>query len=79
MKWPKTVLVVSHAREFLNTVCTDIMHLHSRKLTHYRGNYDTFEKTAAERLRNAKKASEGIDRQRRHMQVQAPLLDGTVP
>lgn len=63
------MLVVSHAREFLNTVCTDIIHLLSRKLTQYRGNYDTFEKTAAERLRNAKKASEGIDRQRRHMQA----------
>lgn len=34
--WPKTLLIVSHAREFLNTVCTDILHLHSRKLTTYK-------------------------------------------
>lgn len=36
LKWPKTVLVVSHAREFLNAVCTDIVHLHNRLLTPYK-------------------------------------------
>ena len=35
--WPKTLLVVSHAREFLNAVTTDTIHLHSRKLTMYKG------------------------------------------
>lgn len=35
-KWPKTLLVVSHAREFLNAVCTDILHLHSRIVTTYK-------------------------------------------
>jgi ATPase subunit of ABC transporter with duplicated ATPase domains len=30
IQWPKTLLVVSHAREFLNAVCTDMLHLHSR-------------------------------------------------
>jgi ATPase subunit of ABC transporter with duplicated ATPase domains len=33
LKWPKTLLVVSHAREFLNAVCTDILHLHSYKVS----------------------------------------------
>lgn len=69
LKWPKTVLIVSHAREFLNSVCTDIIHLHSRKLTMYRGNFEDFEKTASERLKNAKKAAEGQERQRAHMQA----------
>ncbi|KAL9238836.1 hypothetical protein vseg_013209 [Gypsophila vaccaria] len=27
VKWPKTFIVVSHAREFLNLVVTDIIHL----------------------------------------------------
>lgn len=37
VKWPKTLLVVSHAREFLNAVTTDTIHLHSKKLTVYKG------------------------------------------
>ncbi|KAL0725633.1 hypothetical protein Bca4012_040232 [Brassica carinata] len=41
--WKKTLVVVSHDRDFLNTVCTDIIHLHDKKLHLYRGNYDGFE------------------------------------
>jgi ATPase subunit of ABC transporter with duplicated ATPase domains len=37
-----TVVVVSHAREFLNVVCTDVIHFCDQKLTFYRGNYDNF-------------------------------------
>ena len=48
LKWKKTVLLVSHAREFLNAVCTDIIHLHSRSLTTFRGTYDNFVKTLNE-------------------------------
>lgn len=92
---------MSHAREFLNAVCTDIVHLHrcgphplprmpcehtgracsrhadsfsglcSRKLTAYRGNYDVFEKTAAERLRNQRKAAESVAHKKQHMQAGA--------
>ena len=36
VRWPKTLLVVSHAREFLNAVCTDVLHLHSRTITTYK-------------------------------------------
>lgn len=28
--WPKTLLVVSHDRHFLDTVPTDILHFHSQ-------------------------------------------------
>ena len=69
VRWPNTLLVVSHARDFLNVVATDILHLHSRKLTVYKGNFDTFEKTAAERLKNARKHAESQKQQREHMQV----------
>ena len=69
MKWSKTLMVVSYARDFLNVVCTDILHLHSRKLTSYKGDFDTFERTATERLRNAKKAAEGQERQRARMHI----------
>ena len=29
-EWTKILIVVSHAREFLNNVCTDILHLHNK-------------------------------------------------
>ncbi|XP_022145934.1 ABC transporter F family member 3 [Momordica charantia] len=68
VKWPKTFIVVSHAREFLNTVVTDILHLQGQKLTTYKGNYDTFERTREEQLKNQQKAFEANERTRSHMQ-----------
>ncbi len=46
--YPHTVLVVSHDREFMNEVCTDIIHFKDLKLTYYKGNFDTFEAIHAE-------------------------------
>ncbi|WVY95335.1 hypothetical protein V8G54_034423 [Vigna mungo] len=69
VKWPKTFIVVSHAREFLNTVVTDIIHLQNQKLTTYKGNYDTFERTREEQIKNQQKALEANERARSHMQT----------
>ncbi|CAK9868000.1 unnamed protein product [Sphagnum jensenii] len=69
VKWPKTLIVVSHAREFLNTVVTDILHLQGQKLISYKGDYDTFERTRDERLRNQQKAFEANERTRGHIQA----------
>ncbi|KAJ7952180.1 ABC transporter F family-like protein [Quillaja saponaria] len=69
VKWPKTFIVVSHAREFLNTVVTDILHLHGQKLNAYKGDYDTFERTREEQLKNQQKAFEANERARAHMQT----------
>eukprot|EP00850_Spirogloea_muscicola_P001578 SM000006S19343 [mRNA] locus=s6:192048:197015:+ [translate_table: standard] len=69
VRWPKTLIVVSHAREFLNAVATDILYLRDQKITTYKGDYDTFEKTRNERLRNQAKAKEANERTRAHMQA----------
>ncbi|KAH7550085.1 hypothetical protein JRO89_XS13G0132800 [Xanthoceras sorbifolium] len=69
VKWPKTFIVVSHAREFLNTVVTDILHLQGQKLNAYKGNYDIFERTREEQVKNQQKAFEANERARSHMQV----------
>uniref|UniRef100_A0A2N9H8P7 ABC transporter domain-containing protein n=1 Tax=Fagus sylvatica TaxID=28930 RepID=A0A2N9H8P7_FAGSY len=69
VKWPKTFIVVSHAREFLNTVVTDILHLQGQKLSSYKGNYDIFERTREELLKNKQKAFESNERSRSHMQA----------
>ncbi|KAM0890059.1 hypothetical protein ACQ4PT_027295 [Festuca glaucescens] len=74
LKWPKTFIVVSHAREFLNTVVTDILHLHGKKLHAYKGDYDTFERTREEHLKNQMKAFETNEKARGHMQVRMAVF-----
>lgn len=55
MNCSTTVVVVSHAREFLNVTCTDIIHFFECKLNYYKGNYDQFEKTRMEKQALARK------------------------
>jgi ATP-binding cassette subfamily F protein 3 len=66
--WKKTLLIVSHQRDFLNNVATDILHLTDRQLTSYKGNYDDFERIAGERLRQRQREFESQQSQRKHMQ-----------
>ncbi|WP_126174018.1 ABC-F family ATP-binding cassette domain-containing protein [Altericroceibacterium xinjiangense] len=47
--YPATILLVSHERDFLNSVVDHILHLGSGKLTLYPGGYDAFERQRAER------------------------------
>eukprot|EP01017_Pseudomicrothorax_dubius_P042930 TRINITY_DN7075_c0_g1_i1.p1 TRINITY_DN7075_c0_g1~~TRINITY_DN7075_c0_g1_i1.p1 ORF type:complete len:605 (+),score=203.02 TRINITY_DN7075_c0_g1_i1:190-2004(+) len=68
LNYPNTVIVVSHAREFLNVVCTDIIHFFESKLTYYKGNYDAFEKARSEKLSNMRKAKEAQKAKIEHMQ-----------
>jgi len=42
--WPNTLVVVSHDRDFLSNVCTDILHVWLQKCVHYKGSYEVFEK-----------------------------------
>ena len=37
--YPNTLLLVSHDADFLDTVCTNIIHLEDKKLHTYRGGY----------------------------------------
>ncbi len=41
-RWKKTLLIVSHDQDFLNSACEEIMHLDEQKLHYYKGNYNTF-------------------------------------
>ena len=50
-------------------MCTDILHLHGRRVVTYRGNYDTFESARSEKLRCDAAAAEGAARQRAHVQA----------
>lgn len=67
--YPSTVLVVSHDREFLNEVATDIVHQHSERLDYYRGsNFDMFHETREERLKNQQREYDNQMAYREHLQ-----------
>ena len=42
--WKKTLIIVSHDVDFLDNICSDIIHLHNKKLMQYKGNYENFKK-----------------------------------
>jgi ATP-binding cassette subfamily F protein 3 len=66
--FPNTVLVVSHAREFLNTVCTDIVLIDDQKLTYYKGNYDNYESQKEANIMRQEKEHETQQKQMAHVQ-----------
>lgn len=35
-KWKKTLLIVSHDQEFLNSVCQEVIHIEDKKLAYYK-------------------------------------------
>ncbi|XP_068945423.1 ATP-binding cassette sub-family F member 3 isoform X1 [Petaurus breviceps papuanus] len=67
--WPSTILVVSHDRNFLNAVATDIIHLHSQRLDSYRGDFEAFLKSKQERLKSQQREYEAQQQYRQHIQV----------
>ncbi|KAE8790786.1 ABC transporter F family member 4 [Hordeum vulgare] len=62
-QWKKTLVVVSHDRDFLNTVCNDIVHLHDKSLHVYRGNFDDFEIGYEQRRKEMNKKHEAYEKQ----------------
>ncbi len=49
-RYPRTVIVISHDRDLLDSAVDSILHLDRTKLTFYRGNYTSFERQRNERL-----------------------------
>ena len=52
-RFPGTLIVISHDREFLDAITRVTLHLDETKLTRYGGNYTAFEELRAERLSQA--------------------------
>ncbi|MGJ8668554.1 MAG: ATP-binding cassette domain-containing protein [Oceanococcus sp.] len=48
--YPGTLLVISHDRDFLDSVTTHILHIERNQATQYTGNYSSSEKQRAERI-----------------------------
>jgi len=68
LKYPGTLLLISHDREFLDGVCTHILHLHDGRAKLYTGDYTSFERQRAEHLRQQQIAFEKEQAEREHLQ-----------
>src|SRR6201990_256950 len=64
--YPRTVIVISHDRDLLDTSVDQILHLDRGKLTLYKGNYSSFEEQRATReMLDAKHAKRQADERKR--------------
>jgi ATP-binding cassette, subfamily F, member 3 len=68
VRYPGTLLLISHDRDFLDAVCDHIVHFDNRRLVLYRGNYSTFERTRAEKL--ALQQAEAAKQQARREEIE---------
>ena len=67
-RYPGTLLLISHDRDFLDAVCDHIVHFDRGSLVLYRGNYSTFERTRAEKL--ALQQAEAAKQQARKAEIE---------
>ncbi|HBQ35744.1 MAG TPA: glycosyl transferase family 1 [Rhodobacteraceae bacterium] len=68
VKYPHTVLIISHDRELLNRSVGAILHLEGKKLTLYSGPYDQFARQRASQREVQAAAAKKQDLQRAHLQ-----------
>jgi ATP-binding cassette subfamily F protein 3 len=66
--YPGTLLLISHDRDFLDTVTDHILHIENTQLSLYTGNYSGFETVRAERLAQQQQAFEKQQEAREHLQ-----------
>lgn len=68
VKYPHTVIIISHDRELLNRSVGGILHLENRGLTYYSGNYDQFARQRASNRAVQAAAAKKQDLRRAHLQ-----------
>lgn len=66
-EYTKCLVIVSHSQDFLNSVCTNIIHWQQNKLVYYGGNYDAYVKTRSELEENQMKRYQWEQDQIKHM------------
>lgn len=67
-KYRKTLLLISHDRDFLNNVCQSILHFEGKKLAYYSGNYDNFARQYAEKIELVGKRIKKQNERKAHLQ-----------
>jgi ATP-binding cassette, subfamily F, member 3 len=67
-RYPGTLVVISHDREFLDSVCNVTLHLENRQVKRYGGNYSQFEILRAQQLALQQSAYEKQQKTVAHLQ-----------
>ena len=67
-KYPGTLLLISHDRDFLDSITDHIIHIEQQKAIIYTGNYSAFEKMRAEKLSQQQAAFVKQQREVEHIQ-----------
>jgi len=71
-KWLKqydgTLILISHDRDFIDTIVNKIIHIEQKQLHEYTGNYTSFERQRAEKLTQQQSSFEKQQKQMDHMQ-----------
>ncbi|MDM1545792.1 ATP-binding cassette domain-containing protein [Ignatzschineria indica] len=67
-QYPGILIVISHDRDFLDNICTQIIHLYQQKATVYSGNYTAFLRLKAEKLAHQQAQFEKNEKTRAHLQ-----------
>jgi ATP-binding cassette, subfamily F, member 3 len=67
-RYPGTILVISHDRDFLDGVVKSIVHIDQKKLRRYSGDYSSFEEQRAQTVLLTQHLIEKQTRERAHLQ-----------
>ncbi|XP_052861375.1 ATP-binding cassette sub-family F member 1 [Anopheles cruzii] len=67
--WKKTLLIVSHDQSFLDNVCNEIIHLDTKKLYYYKGNYTMFKKMYVQKRKEMVKDYEKQERRLKELKA----------
>lgn len=67
-KYRGTLVVISHDKNILNSLCNYIVHFDNGKLVTYSGNYDTFQRTRAMQRELLSKQAVKQEQKRKHLQ-----------
>ncbi|MFU8814978.1 MAG: ABC-F family ATP-binding cassette domain-containing protein [Pseudomonadales bacterium] len=67
-RFPGTLIIIAHDRDFLDAITDHIIHLHDGRADTYRGNYSSFERQRAEILTHQLAAFEKQQAEARHIQ-----------
>jgi ATPase subunit of ABC transporter with duplicated ATPase domains len=65
---PPTVVLVSHDRDFINTVCQELIILRDQDLTYFRGNLTLYDSSMREKKLGLERMRDAQDKQKDHIQ-----------